>query len=162
MFPSHRWVAVVQRLLYSLLLQCNMPLIQNYCSISYLRSAHVSLCTKARSRVGTPAFLAINLCKSDSSNISPFLAEQRGTLANVHVISRSLSLSMTLVPWSFDKQRMPTTKKETNRHAEANWQDVLHGENKLVVRALGLGTHFTLILLVIDLWNIMCSAVRDN
>lgn len=86
---------------------------QEDCSLSYQKHARAYLCTKARSRMETPAFLAINLCKSDSSNISLFLAEPKGTLANIqahnsfpltlsltHSLSRALSLSHCIV-WIF-------------------------------------------------------------
>lgn len=75
--------------------ECSTSVSQNDCSPSYLRHARVCLCTKARSSLETPAFLAINLCKSDSSNISLFLAEPRGTLANMHAHNFSLTLFLS-------------------------------------------------------------------
>lgn len=54
----------------------------------------VGLCTKARSKLETPALLVINLRKSDSSNIILFRAEARGTLANTHADNFSPSCSV--------------------------------------------------------------------
>lgn len=88
----------------------NAAVRQNNHSLSYLRHARVHLCTKARSRLETPAFEAINLCKSDSSNISLFRwTEGAPQQTCMHTIS--LSLSMTLITWSFGKQGMQVNKR---------------------------------------------------